>query len=113
VTQQNSALSEELSTSSEELASQADKLVESVSYFKTTKNEFEQYNILEIENQIRKFQEMLTGLKNREKQGTLEAKPEAEKPRKVAEKIKSLKKKPETKIKPADNQSPDKDFERF
>jgi len=49
VTQHNAAVSEEMSTSSEELASQADKLVETVSYFKTSKDEFDQYIILEIE----------------------------------------------------------------
>lgn len=76
VTQQNSALSEELSTSSEEMSSQADKLVETVSYFKTSKNEFEQYNILEIENQIQKFQVTLSALRSIQENQKKELKPE-------------------------------------
>jgi len=63
ITQQNSALSEELATSAEELSGQTEKLYESISFFKFSRDEFEQYHIIEIENQIRKFQNMLTELK--------------------------------------------------
>ena len=64
VTQQNSALSEEMSTSSEELASQAENLKESITFFKTSKEEFEKFNITEIENQIEKFQNLLQAIKS-------------------------------------------------
>ena len=67
VTQHNSSLSEEMSTSAEELSIQAEKLFESVSFFKTSKDEFEQYNIDEIEGQVKKFQDMLLSLKRKQK----------------------------------------------
>lgn len=60
VTRQNSALSEEMSTSSQELAGQAENLKESIAFFKITKDEFEKFNVNEIENQIKKLQEILT-----------------------------------------------------
>ncbi|MBN1186520.1 MAG: hypothetical protein JXB49_29865 [Bacteroidales bacterium] len=67
VTQHNASISEEMSTSSEELAGQAEKLYESLSYFKTTKEELEQYDIDEIEGQIKKFQTLLINLKDKQK----------------------------------------------
>lgn len=65
VTQQNASLSEEMSSSSEELASQADRLFDSISYFKTTREEMDHYNVVEIENQIIKLQNLLAVLKNK------------------------------------------------
>ena len=112
VTQQNSALSEELSTSSEELASQAERLVESVSYFKTSKDDFDQINITEIENQIKRFQDLLTDQKNKQK-----AKEKPIRPNEALhgkdETVKSPRKKPAKPVGPKDDTLLDKDFEKF
>jgi methyl-accepting chemotaxis protein len=64
VTQHNSSLSEELSSNSEELSSQAENLYTSLSFFKLSKDVMNQYTAAEIENQIKKFQDMLLSFKN-------------------------------------------------
>ncbi|MBN2275932.1 MAG: methyl-accepting chemotaxis protein [Bacteroidales bacterium] len=112
VTQQNSALSEEMSSSSEELASQAERLFDSVSYFKTTQEEMDQYNILEIENHIRKFQGILDNLKNKQK--TPESKQNEEiKSSAISETGKIKRKKSAQKKPPDSNNTADHDFEKF
>ena len=64
VTQQNASLSEEMSSSSEELSGQAEALYDTISFFKTSKSEFEKQNIDEIEKEIKKFQSLLKSMKS-------------------------------------------------
>ena len=55
VVQQNSALSEELAASSEELTGQATMLLDSISYFKISKEDFSADNNSAIQNEIKKL----------------------------------------------------------
>ena len=98
-----------LSTSSEELSSQADKLYESVSYFKTTQEELDLYSINEIEDQIKKFQDMLVSLKKKQKDTVKELKKDVEK-RSSGKKENNPKGK---KINLDQDEKTDKDYEKF
>jgi methyl-accepting chemotaxis protein len=59
VVQSNSALAEELASSSEEVSAQATLLLDSISFFKITQAEVDQFTSDELENQIMKLREML------------------------------------------------------
>jgi methyl-accepting chemotaxis protein len=59
VVQSNSALSEELASSSEEVSSQASMLLETISYFKITQEEVDQHSDYQLEEEIRKLNELL------------------------------------------------------
>ena len=62
VTQQNSALSEELSTSSEEFSKQADKLYDTIRFFKLEREELNKQLISDVKGQIAKLQDYLNEL---------------------------------------------------
>ena len=66
VVQQNSALSEELAASSEEVSAQAQLLLDGISYFKITEEEVETHSETELENEIKKLQQLLA-LRNKQR----------------------------------------------
>ena len=59
VVQQNAALAEELASSSEELTGQASLLLETVSFFKTTRNEIDLYSEQELNTIMKRMNEIL------------------------------------------------------
>ena len=113
VTQHNSSLSEEMSTSAEELSSQAEVLYESVSFFKTSKEEFEQYNIDEIEDQIKKFQSMLVTLKSKQDHSKSNQKAIKSKDEEHKKQNKKRKSTAGMNINLKDNSKSDSDFEKY
>jgi methyl-accepting chemotaxis protein len=60
VVQQNAALAEELASSSEELTGQASLLLETVSYFKTSKDEIDKQSEQELEVLMRRMNDLLS-----------------------------------------------------
>jgi len=60
VTQQNSAVSEQFASSAEELNSQAENLKNTISFFKTSQTEIDNYSNQELRLQILKLSEILT-----------------------------------------------------
>jgi methyl-accepting chemotaxis protein len=74
VVQQNSAMSEQLAASSEEVSAQASILYETVSYFKTSKHQMEDYETLQIEQKLIRLNEILS---QRTKKGEASAKENA------------------------------------
>jgi methyl-accepting chemotaxis protein len=68
IVQQNAALAEELASSSEELTGQASLLLETVSYFKTTKDEIEMYSEQEFNLLMKRINDIIE-LKNKRNLG--------------------------------------------
>lgn len=66
IVQQNAALAEELASSSEELTGQASLLLETVSYFKTSKEEVEQYSEQEFNALMKRMNELMAWKNQRE-----------------------------------------------
>lgn len=64
VVQSNSALSEELASSSEEVSAQATLLLETISYFKISQKDIDSQSDLELEQEIRKLTELLVQRKS-------------------------------------------------
>lgn len=69
VVQSNSALSEELASSSEEVSSMAKNLLETISYFKVTQKDIDIQSDIELEQEIRKLNELLA-MRKRMQEGT-------------------------------------------